>query len=211
MSEELKPCPMCGGGAAFKEDGEGGHYIECQNKLCAITTNLRYACGEDPKPLLAEVWNRRAQPEPASPAEQDWSEPELWAEIYRLRAAVKGPDGFDSWQDAATDERIRRVRAERALAAPSVAPEPVAWRWKYKFRDIGETGAYEYHSHDFAVVAHLPKGEPLFTHPPRAPLTDADVDDLSREMVKGGKSVNWLCRAIESAHGISAAAIGEKP
>lgn len=45
----------------------------------------------------------------------------------------------------------------------------------------------------------------LANHPPRAPLTDAEVDDLSREMVKGGKSVNWLCRAIEQAHGIGAA------
>jgi hypothetical protein len=39
------------------------------------------------------------------------------AEIHRLREAVKGPDGYASWQDAATDERIRRVRAEAALAA----------------------------------------------------------------------------------------------
>ena len=30
------------------------------------------------------------------------------------------------------------------------------------------------------------------------PLTDEEVDDLSREMVKGNKSVNWLCRAIEA-------------
>jgi hypothetical protein len=38
----------------------------------------------------------------------------LWAEIHRLRAAVKGPEGYDSWQDAATAERVRRVRAEAA-------------------------------------------------------------------------------------------------
>ena len=35
--------------------------------------------------------------------------------------------------------------------------------------------------------------------PQREPLTDEQIDDLSREMVKGGKSVNWLCRAIERA------------
>jgi hypothetical protein len=34
------------------------------------------------------------------------------------------------------------------------------------------------------------------------PLTDEQIDDLSREMVKGNKSVNWLARAIEAAHGI---------
>lgn len=30
-------------------------------------------------------------------------------------------------------------------------------------------------------------------------LTPTQIDDLSREMVKGGKSVNWLCSAIEAA------------
>jgi hypothetical protein len=45
----------------------------------------------------------------------------LWAEIHHLRAALQGPAGFATWQDAATDERIRRIKAER-LAAPSVPP-----------------------------------------------------------------------------------------
>jgi hypothetical protein len=40
----------------------------------------------------------------------------LWAEIHRLRAAVQGPDGYATWQDAATAERVRRVRAENEVA-----------------------------------------------------------------------------------------------
>jgi hypothetical protein len=36
-------------------------------------------------------------------------------ELYQLREAVKGPDGFATWQAAATDERVRRVKAETAL------------------------------------------------------------------------------------------------
>lgn len=44
----------------------------------------------------------------------------LWAEIARLRAAVQGPEGYATWQEAATAERVRRVRAERALAASEV-------------------------------------------------------------------------------------------
>ena len=40
----------------------------------------------------------------------------LWAEIHRLRAAVQGPDGYATWQEAATAERVRRVQAEEALA-----------------------------------------------------------------------------------------------
>jgi hypothetical protein len=41
----------------------------------------------------------------------------------------------------------------------------------------------------------LPKTSP----PPRQPLTDEEIDELSRTMVKGNKSVNWLARAIEAA------------
>ena len=29
-------------------------------------------------------------------------------------------------------------------------------------------------------------------------LTDEEIDELSRSMVKGDKSVNWLCQAIEA-------------
>jgi hypothetical protein len=54
--------------------------------------------------------------------DSEWSEVDLWAEIHRLRAAIKGPDGFASWQDAATSERVRRVRAEKAAALASVLP-----------------------------------------------------------------------------------------
>jgi hypothetical protein len=50
----------------------------------------------------------------------------LWAEIHRLRAAVQGPDGYATWQEAATAERVRRVAAEKAMSAvpsPAVAPK----------------------------------------------------------------------------------------
>ena len=39
----------------------------------------------------------------------------LWAEIYRLRALLTPPDGFNSWKDAAINERLRRVRAENEI------------------------------------------------------------------------------------------------
>lgn len=38
----------------------------------------------------------------------------LWAEIIRLRTQLQGPDGA-TWQDAATAERVRRVRAEQLI------------------------------------------------------------------------------------------------
>lgn len=37
---------------------------------------------------------------------------ELYAELYRLREEVKGPDGFQTWKDAAVFERKRRVAME---------------------------------------------------------------------------------------------------
>jgi hypothetical protein len=77
---DLLPCPFCGGEAAHGEiaddcmpphPDQGGHFIQCANNACGASTNLRFACGDDPKPLLAEQWNRRAA-----------------AEIAELRAAL---------------------------------------------------------------------------------------------------------------------------
>lgn len=51
---------------------------------------------------------------PLSDSEEDPAR--LWAEIHRLRAAVAGPQGYATWQDAATAERVRRVKAEKAQA-----------------------------------------------------------------------------------------------
>lgn len=46
---------------------------------------------------------------------------EVYAELYRLREEVKGPDGFDTWRDAAIDEKKARVELERqrTLRRPS--------------------------------------------------------------------------------------------
>ncbi len=64
----LLPCKHCGSTASFHEiedmDDEnfGGHYIACDNTACGMTTNLRFASKEDPRPLLAEQWNRCPMP-----------------------------------------------------------------------------------------------------------------------------------------------------
>lgn len=49
------------------------------------------------------------------PVNDGSTEVDLWAEIHRLRSAMKGPDPFPTWYEAAVDERIRRVAAERKL------------------------------------------------------------------------------------------------
>lgn len=66
----LLPCPFCGGEAAYgnvpddcmpPHPDQGGHFICCTNAACGASTNLRFAYGDDPKPLLAEQWNRRTE------------------------------------------------------------------------------------------------------------------------------------------------------
>lgn len=65
-SADLRPCPFCGSPADFGViEGEdhpdvGGHFVACTK--CDASVGLRYAHGDDPKPLLAEAWNRRAKP-----------------------------------------------------------------------------------------------------------------------------------------------------
>jgi hypothetical protein len=111
---------------------------------------------------------------------------------------------FEEWWDAKDDipnngpwthdTPIQFAWAGWQAALPQLEQEPVA---KY----IGECS-------DGALVQlydDLKKGAYLYTTPPaaqRKPLSDEEIDDLSRTMVKGNKSVNWLCQAIEAAHGI---------
>lgn len=67
MSDNLLPCPFCGAAAVYGEVGDsasldfGGHYIGCSNNRCGASTNLRFAGGDDPRPLLAEQWNQRTR------------------------------------------------------------------------------------------------------------------------------------------------------
>jgi len=60
-SDRTKPCPFCGGHASMgyvdRGQGAGGRYIACDT--CGASTNLRFACGDDPMPLLLEQWNKR--------------------------------------------------------------------------------------------------------------------------------------------------------
>jgi len=87
--------------------------------------------------------------------------------------------GVTATQDI--DDAIAALRA--ALAQPDA--EPVAW-----LKDDGE--------HLFIAAPHEPGSFAVYAAPPaRKRLTDAEIDDLAREMVKSGKSVNWIARAIE--------------
>jgi hypothetical protein len=105
------------------------------------------------------------------------------------RYKVKRQD-FDRFADEITALRER-------LAQPEPEPKCGAiievfgkdWRLDYMSLPVGKHKLYTQ--------------QYIYTAPPqRKPLTDEQIDELSHTMVKGSKSVNWLCRAIEAAHGI---------
>jgi hypothetical protein len=66
-SDRLKPCPFCGGDAMFtveERDGHpdfGGHSAMCGS--CGAGIGYVFACMDDPKPLLMELWNKRPLPD----------------------------------------------------------------------------------------------------------------------------------------------------
>ena len=105
----LLPCPFCGNAKSIavaneKHDLSGGYFIACPS--CYASTGLRYACGEDPRPLLVEQWNRRAQPAPPAVVEpltphQIWANDELMSvnplpmdELVKIVRAVERAHGI---------------------------------------------------------------------------------------------------------------------
>lgn len=67
--ETLLLCPFCGGYAVESQVDDqdspdcGGHFIQCTEATCGASSALIFACGDDPKPLLRERWNRRISQE----------------------------------------------------------------------------------------------------------------------------------------------------
>lgn len=86
--------------------------------------------------------------------------------------------------------------AQAELLARLAEPEPVAWLASAK---DGDDDCLYWDGEDAQIDGYA-FVEPLYRHPPRpVRLGDDEISDFAREMVKGGKSVNWLARAIESA------------
>lgn len=129
----------------------------------------------------------------------------LWAEIHRLSVALRGPDGYASWQDAATDERVKRVRAEKALkevtSAQPAQPEPVAWMSWHAGLPVGVT------RHEDECNRWIGEGvpvTPLYAAPPTrtaVPLTDEEIDSIWF-LTQSSPPKNWrhvVVRNIERA------------
>lgn len=88
-----------------------------------VEAHFLEAMNNNPFPGSVPIYASPQPTEPTQPATQEAMDAEHWAELHRLREAVRGPDGYATWQDAATAERIRRVKAERELAATQ-QPQP---------------------------------------------------------------------------------------
>ena len=80
MSEELKPCPFCGGKArmhvAFASGGDHsvGVYVECPE--CRSQSGTKWDDGAQEK--AAEGWNRRAERTCRMEYNKEWSGDELY-------------------------------------------------------------------------------------------------------------------------------------
>jgi len=99
-----------------------------------------------------------------------------------------------------------RMHAYEAEAKPAPAPLTnadvvEAWRTTEARRDdYGWTSCEWFQEGVRFAQRHYRVGAAAPAAP--APLTDEQISELAHEMVKGGKSINWLLRAIERAHGI---------
>lgn len=83
-SDRLKLCPFCRGSASLQIISEGpnvgGHYISCDK--CGASTSIVFACGDDPIPLLMEMWNKRDE---TANHESHFRIKELEAQVEALR------------------------------------------------------------------------------------------------------------------------------
>ena len=120
MTEQLKPCPFCGnvrniGMRNEKHNHSGGYFISCPE--CDASTGLRYAMGDDPRPLLIEAWNRRAQPAQAVPV---LTESELRSILQGTNHMVKNAMHGAFWPELEEACRAieQAVRAKLGVAVP---------------------------------------------------------------------------------------------
>lgn len=106
-------------------------------------------------------------------------------------------------QESLSKQAITALRS--ALALPE--QKPVAWMYSQIKYDgthrICPLLIWQPEHMDTMSKQRGANAIPLYAQPQqRYPLTDDEISTLSCTMVKGDKSVNWVCRAVEAAHGI---------
>lgn len=120
---ELLPCPFCGGKAKLTEVEPSGYVVECTNGICNASTNIRYSCGDDARPLVSAQWNRRASL--TRPAEGEGREQ---FEIYATNQGCRdfeetSEDGYRRYTNPHTEGRWAYWKASRAALIAARAKE----------------------------------------------------------------------------------------
>lgn len=87
----LLPCPCCGGPARFAQTFGDGYAVECATKQCVTSGEIHYACGDEPSPITAQIWNTRR------PIEH--SQVEVLRKVEQMAAYYEAPKGFFDWLD----------------------------------------------------------------------------------------------------------------
>ena len=112
--------------------------------------------------------------------------------ITALRQALVDADDTS---EKRVDEKAKREHEPVCAHVLKTEQEPVLWlkTWPDGSVSVLKTKSHAFADHEL---------EPLYTSPPRkrewVGLTDGEIDILSCEMVKGNKSVNWLCKVLEA-------------
>ena len=118
-SDRVKPCANCGHGGEYQQQSDGGYFIECTNPMCGMSTCLMYACGEDPKPILMEKWNRRVAWARSTPAPEGKG-------VAERRMSKEAADTVDEM-----DSCIRVSRGYLAAGESCAEIDPdVVHRWR---------------------------------------------------------------------------------
>lgn len=189
----LLPCPFCGNSKGLAvanenpQDLSGGYFIACPS--CDASTGLRFACGEDPIPLLIEQWNRRAALSAQSVAGAVATDETGWliehsgeilpgaeqrAQVSWLRVQMKfngyGAREFGFTHDANEALRFARKEDAEAVLAMHLGASPPDW-----------------YSKPFSVTEHMwpdalqPQAAPA-TEPSAQPVAGAVATEPSEEI-----------------------------
>lgn len=200
--QALLPCPFCGNSKGLAvanenpQDLSGGYFIACPS--CDASTGLRFACGEDPIPLLIEQWNRRAalsaQPVAGAVAtdETGWliehsgeilPGAEQRAQVSWLRVQMKfngyGAREFGLTHDANEALRFSRREDAEAVLAMHLGARPPDW-----------------YSNPFSVTEHMWPAAPQAQAAP-APEPSAQLTWENPPSAIEGRLSVWLTSGSE--------------